>query len=98
MDHLQIHLIEETKEAVFEVLRQHFRPEFLNRVDETIMFQPLSYNEIKGIVQIQLNQLKATLAEQNMDLEFTDYALQYFAEKGYDPQFGARPLKRLVQK
>lgn len=93
-----LQVIEDTKEAVFEVLRQHFRPEFLNRVDETIMFQPLSYHEIKQIVEIQLNQLKELLSDRNIDLKFTDYALQYFAEKGFDPQFGARPLKRLVQK
>lgn len=93
-----LQVIEDTKEAVFEVLRQHFRPEFLNRVDETIMFQPLSYHEIKQIVEIQLNQLKELLSDRSIDLKFTDYALQYFAEKGFDPQFGARPLKRLVQK
>lgn len=91
-------LVEDTKEQVMEVMRHHFRPEFLNRVDEIIMFQPLSYLEIKGIVEIQLNQLKTMLKERAIDLQFTDYALQYFAEKGFDPQFGARPLKRLVQK
>jgi ATP-dependent Clp protease ATP-binding subunit ClpB len=67
-------------------------------VDEVIMFQPLLRNEIKGIINIQLQQLKDLVAQNGMILEFSDYALEYLAVQGYDPQFGARPLKRLIQK
>jgi ATP-dependent Clp protease ATP-binding subunit ClpB len=80
------------------LLRQTIRPEFLNRVDEVIMFQPLLRNEIKGIINIQLQHLKDLVAQNGMILEFSDYALEYLAAQGYDPQFGARPLKRLIQK
>jgi ATP-dependent Clp protease ATP-binding subunit ClpB len=89
---------EKAKVEVMSLLRQTVRPEFLNRVDEIIMFQPLSKREIMGIVRIQLNNLKKLVAENGIDLRFSDYALEYFAEQGYDPQFGARPLKRLIQK
>ena len=80
------------------LLRQVIRPEFLNRIDEIIMFQPLLKDEIKGIIQIQLDKLKELVAQNGIQLEFTDYALDFLAENGYDPQFGARPLKRLIQK
>jgi len=80
------------------LLRQTVRPEFLNRVDEIIMFKPLMRKEITGIVQIQLNNLKKLVAENGIDLRFSNYALEYLAEQGFDPQFGARPLKRLIQK
>jgi ATP-dependent Clp protease ATP-binding subunit ClpB len=80
------------------LLRQTVRPEFLNRVDEIIMFQPLMKEEIKEIIEIQLNHLKKMMADNGMDLRFTEYALDYLAEQGYDPQFGARPLKRVIQK
>ncbi len=83
---------------VMNLLRQTIRPEFLNRVDEIIMFQPLMRKEIRGIINIQLNQLKRMVAENGIQVQFTDYALEYLAENGYDPQFGARPLKRLIQK
>lgn len=83
---------------VMNLLRQTIRPEFLNRVDEVIMFQPLLKKEIMGIVQIQLNSLKKQVAENGIDLRFSDYALEYLAEQGFDMQFGARPLKRLIQK
>jgi len=92
---------EATEKAKFEVmnlLRQTIRPEFLNRVDEIIMFQPLLRREIKEIVNIQLNDLKRLVAESGIELVFTDYALDFLAEQGFDPQFGARPLKRLIQK
>ena len=91
-------VVEATKTQVIELLRQTLRPEFLNRVDEIIMFQPLMQDEIKSIIRIQLQQLQKQLALQNMDLRFTDYALDYLTEKGFDPQFGARPLKRVIQK
>jgi ATP-dependent Clp protease ATP-binding subunit ClpB len=86
------------KVEVMNLLRQTIRPEFLNRVDEIIMFQPLLKKEIIGIVQIQLNSLKRQVAENGIDLRFSDYALEYLAEQGFDMQFGARPLKRLIQK
>lgn len=91
-------ITEKTKEELFVLLRQTLRPEFLNRVDETIMFHPLMKNNIRGIIKIQLNNLIERVAEQGINLSFTDYAVDYFAEQGFDPQFGARPLKRLIQK
>jgi len=89
---------ERAKVEVMNLLRQTIRPEFLNRVDEIIMFKPLMRKEITGIVQIQLNNLKKLVAENGIDLRFSNYALEYLAEQGFDPQFGARPLKRLIQK
>ncbi len=86
------------KVEVMNLLRQTIRPEFLNRVDEIIMFQPLLKKEIRSIVNIQLNNLQSLLRETGIHLEFTDYALDFLAEQGFDPQFGARPLKRLIQK
>jgi len=91
-------VVDATKEQVMELLKQTMRPEFLNRVDDIIMFRPLSRKEIKGIIRIQLEQLQKQLLEQNIDLEFTDYALDYLALRGFDPQYGARPLKRVIQK
>ncbi|MFZ9386997.1 MAG: ATP-dependent chaperone ClpB [Chitinophagaceae bacterium] len=86
------------KVEVMNLLRQTIRPEFLNRVDEIIMFQPLLKKEIAGIVKIQLEALKKLVAQSGIRLEFGEYALEYLAEQGFDPQFGARPLKRLIQK
>jgi ATP-dependent Clp protease ATP-binding subunit ClpB len=83
---------------VMNLLRQTIRPEFLNRVDEIIMFQPLLKKEIRGIVKIQLDSLKKLVADSGIQLQFSDYALEFLAEQGFDPQFGARPLKRLIQK
>ena len=80
------------------LLRQTIRPEFLNRVDEIIMFRPLMKKEIAGIVRIQLQGLKNLVEQSGIQLQFSDYALEFLAEQGYDPQFGARPLKRLIQK
>ena len=91
-------VVERTKEDVLNLLRQTIRPEFLNRIDEVIMFQPLMHKEIKGIINIQLNNLKKMLEKNGIQLEFSEYALDYLVENGYDPQFGARPLKRLIQK
>ncbi|HUM97571.1 MAG TPA: ATP-dependent chaperone ClpB [Chitinophagaceae bacterium] len=89
---------DKAKAEVMNLLRQTIRPEFLNRVDEIIMFQPLLKKEIAGIVKIQLGNLKNLIASNGIDLQFSDYALEYLAEQGFDPQFGARPLKRLIQK
>ena len=91
-------VVERTKDEVVALLKQTIRPEFLNRIDEIIMFQPLMKNEIRGIIKIQLDALHSLLAKNGIDLRFSDYAIDYLAENGYDPQFGARPLKRLIQK
>ena len=91
-------IVEKTKAALMNHLRQTIRPEFLNRVDEIILFQPLMKNEIKGIINIQLNALKSLVNQSGIHLEFTDYLVEYLAENGFDPQYGARPLKRLIQK
>lgn len=91
-------VVEATKAEVLNMLRQTIRPEFLNRIDEIIMFQPLMKNEIRGIIQIQLNNLKKLVAQSGIDLEFSEYTFDFLAENGYDVQMGARPLKRLIQK
>ncbi len=91
-------IVNKTRHDVMALLRQTIRPEFLNRVDEIILFQPLLKKEIRGVVNIQLNALKKLVAQSGINLEFSDYALDYLAEQGFDPQFGARPLKRLIQK
>ncbi len=97
-EHNKDAVVEKTKIEVLALLKQTIRPEFLNRIDEVIMFQPLMKNEIRGIITIQLNQLKQLVATNGIDLVFTNYLLDFLAENGYDPQFGARPLKRLIQK
>ncbi len=91
-------VVASTKSEVMVLLRQTIRPEFLNRIDEVIMFQPLMRSEIKGIIRIQLKQLQQLVAQNGIQLEFSDYAYDFLAENGYDPQMGARPLKRLIQK
>jgi ATP-dependent Clp protease ATP-binding subunit ClpB len=91
-------VVESTKAEVMNLLRQNIRPEFLNRIDEVIMFQPLMRKEIRGIIRIQLDQLKHLVTHSGIQLIFSDYAVDYLAENGYDTQFGARPLKRLIQK
>ena len=91
-------VVDSTRAEVISLLRQTIRPEFLNRIDEIIMFQPLMKSEIKGIIKIQLDGLVKLVAENGIELLFSEYALDYLAENGYDPQFGARPLKRLIQK
>ena len=91
-------VVENTKATVMELLRQTLRPEFLNRIDEIIMFQPLLKGEIREIIGIQLEELKKQLAKDNIFIDFSDYAMDYLVDNGYDPQFGARPLKRLIQK
>jgi len=89
---------EKSQTEVLELLRQTIRPEFLNRIDEVIMFRPISREEIKDIIKIQLAQLDKLLAKQNIVLESSKVALDYLAKIGYDPQYGARPLKRIIQK
>lgn len=89
---------ETMEERVLEVLRGHFRPEFLNRVDEIIIFRALGLAQIKEIVDIQIEHLRRRLAEKKIELDLTDEAKNLVAEKGYDPVYGARPLKRTIQK
>ena len=89
---------EKAKMEVMVLLRETIRPEFLNRVDEIIMFHPLMKKEIRGIINIQLKNLVKLVGENGIRLEFSEYAIDYLAENGYDPQYGARPLKRLIQK
>ncbi|MFL5773933.1 MAG: AAA family ATPase, partial [Flavisolibacter sp.] len=91
-------VVERTKQDVMVRLRETIRPEFLNRVDEIILFQPLMKNEIRGIIRIQLENLKHLVHQNGIDLQFSDYLIDFLAENGFDPQFGARPLKRLIQK
>src|SRR5208337_2713293 len=89
---------EKMKAQALEVLRQSFRPEFLNRVDEVVVFHPLTRAELRQIVDVQLVRLRARLEERKIELELTDKARDYLAEHGYDPSYGARPLKRLIQR
>lgn len=89
---------ERATNQVMDLLRSTVRPEFLNRIDEIIMFQPLLPKDLIGVLRIQLNGLKQLLATTGIEIRFSDYALRYLAEQGYDVQMGARPLKRLIQK
>lgn len=91
-------ILEKTRNEVFELLKKTMRPEFLNRIDELIMFTPLTRKEIREIVRLQFNDLSAKLADMGMNITVTDNAVDLVAEQGYDPQFGARPIKRLIQR
>ncbi len=91
-------IIEKSKNEVMELLKQSVRPEFLNRIDDIIMFAPLNESEIGDIVSIQLNSVKKLLAQNGITLNFTDKAVKFIAHEGYDPQFGARPVKRVIHR
>ena len=91
-------VIENTKNAVLEMLKQTIRPEFLNRIDETIMFTPLTPGEIRQIVKLQIDNVAKMLKSNQIELSLTDNALDYLAAEGYDPEFGARPVKRAIQR
>ena len=91
-------LSDEAKEKVEALLKQQFRPEFLNRLDEIIMFKPLNKNEITSILDLLVVDLNRRLEDKQITLTLTDEAKQYLIDNGYDPIFGARPLKRFVQK
>jgi ATP-dependent Clp protease ATP-binding subunit ClpB len=91
-------IIEETKAQVMDLLKKTIRPEFLNRVDEIIMFRPLEKKDIEQIIELQLKRVQAMLLEKDIKLDYTPFALEWIAKLGYDPQFGARPLKRVIQK
>jgi ATP-dependent Clp protease ATP-binding subunit ClpB len=91
-------LVEETKKEVLAMLKKTIRPEFLNRIDETIMFLPLNQQEIKQIVTLQINGVRKMLEENGVTLKMTDAAVEFLAEAGFDPEFGARPVKRAIQR
>lgn len=91
-------IIEETKDKIMEMLKKTIRPEFLNRIDETIMFTPLNEEEIEEIVRLQIKSVKELLEENNVTLHATDAAIKVIAEAGFDPEFGARPIKRAIQR
>ena len=91
-------IIEETKEKIMELLKKNVRPEFLNRIDETIMFTPLDKNEVEQIVRLQINAVAKLLDENGVTLNVTDAAIGTIAESGFDPEFGARPIKRAIQR
>jgi ATP-dependent Clp protease ATP-binding subunit ClpB len=91
-------VLERTKNLVFEELKRSVRPEFLNRIDEVVMFNPLGKKEVKEIVRIQCNILAGKLKERDIELMVSEEAVSYLAQAGFDPQFGARPIKRLIQK
>ena len=91
-------VLETTNNEVYELLKQTIRPEFLNRIDEVIMFTPLQKNEIVDIVRLQVKSLQKMLANNSITIEVTDKAVEWIAQEGYDPQFGARPVKRVIQR
>ena len=88
----------EQKKLIMQELRQHFRPEFLNRVDDTVVFHPLQKEHMKDIIKIQLERLKKRLDERNISLKLAAKTIEFLAESGFDPVYGARPLKRAIQK
>ena len=90
--------MEGAKVEVLGLLKQQVRPEFLNRIDDIIMFTPLTRTDIKEIVGLQLKGVSKMLAKQNITIDATEEAITYLAEKGFDPQFGARPVKRVIQR
>jgi ATP-dependent Clp protease ATP-binding subunit ClpB len=85
------------KTVVMEIVGQHFRPEFINRVDDVVVFHPLEQEQIRAIAEIQLAQLRARLAERDIKMTLSDEALDLIASEGFDPVYGARPLKRVIQ-
>lgn len=91
-------IINRTRMEVFDLLKKTIRPEFLNRIDEIIMFKPLTKEEIKNIVKLQFEHIKRMLAQNDIKISITDKAIKHIAEMGYDPQFGARPIKRIMQR
>lgn len=91
-------ILEKTKTEVFELMKKVISPEFLNRVDETIMFLPLTKEDVKKITGLQINSLRKRLVEKEIVMSVTDGAMSWLADKGYDPQFGARPIKRVIQR
>lgn len=97
-DHNRFEIIEKTKREVLDMLKQTIRPEFLNRIDETIMFTPLNEQEIEEVVGLQIKSIQKMLAANGVELRVTPAALRYLAEEGYEPEFGARPVKRVIHR
>jgi ATP-dependent Clp protease ATP-binding subunit ClpB len=93
-----VNMIEETEREVFQLLKKSIRPEFLNRIDETIMFKPLNQDEIKDVVRLQFNGIVKMLDKEGIEMEMTEAAIDEIAKLGYDPQYGARPVKRVLQR
>ena len=91
-------VIEETKEKIMEMLKKSIRPEFLNRIDETIMFTPLDEKEIEQIVELQIASIVKVMQENEVTLQVDSNAIKYIASAGFDPEFGARPIKRAIQR
>ena len=91
-------VIEDTKQEVLEMLKENIRPEFLNRIDEIIMFTPLNQDEILDVVRLQIESVKKMLAANGITLQVTEQALKHLAKDGFDPQFGARPVKRVIHR
>ena len=91
-------MLAECRDEVMEVLKRTVRPEFLNRIDEVIMFEPLSQTDIRQILRIQIRDLQSKLSENGVTIEFTQEFEDYMSTKGYEPAYGARPVKRLMQK
>jgi ATP-dependent Clp protease ATP-binding subunit ClpB len=94
----RMQIVEETKIEVMALLKKSIRPEFLNRIDELVMFTPLNIDEVKQIVEIQINSLKKYLKQKAIELNVSEAAIKYLSELGFDPQFGARPIKRVIQR
>jgi len=97
-DHQDRDITSSLRASVMEIVRSSFRPEFLNRIDEILLFHRLDRRHMRGIVDIQLLQIRKLLADRKIELDITDGALNWLADKGYDPVYGARPLKRTLQK
>ncbi len=91
-------VIDQCRQEAFTLLKRSIRPEFLNRIDETIMFKPLTQEEIRGIVTLQMEYVRTLLRENDMQIQISDSAADWIAAAGFDPQFGARPLKRIIQR
>ena len=104
MEHLplegqeRVKLLEDCRNEVLEILKRTVRPEFLNRIDEVIMFEPLSQTDIREILDMQIRELQSKLAENGVSVEFSEEFKEYMSTKGYEPAYGARPIKRLMQK
>jgi ATP-dependent Clp protease ATP-binding subunit ClpB len=94
----RLNVVDETKTEVLNLLKQTIRPEFLNRIDEIVMFTPLNQEEVKEIAELQINSLKNILQKKGITLTVTEGALKHIAELGFEPQFGARPIKRVIQR
>ena len=91
-------ILNQTRKQVFDLLKKSIKPEFLNRIDEIIMFQPLTREEVQKIVELQLKNIQAMLEQSSIKLKITKKAMEFIATIGFDPQFGARPIKRVIQR